>query len=320
MKPNRIFHDGSSSERPALSSGAIAIAFAVLITPFDARADIPCSKETLEDKNLTACPESAAPETTRGLAQGTGNRASAMATSALAYNKAGLPLGRLYHIEANVDYQPAYDVVNLGAAVADSVTSKLAAGLSFRGSIPNSEEGYTGFDVNLGLGFPLMDELSIGLGGRYVNLWGQDEDGNDDTLVKGLTMDAGLRIMPIESLHFALLAYNVVDRNSAYAPVTFGGSVALSLGTVAVIGLDTIVDVSTFEETQYLLGGGGEYLAGDAVPLRVGYLFDTGRETHAVTGGVGYTSRKMAANLSLRQQIIGGKDTRLMADFQFFVY
>jgi len=43
-------------------------------------------------------------ETARGMAMGTGSRASAMSSSAVAYNAAALPFGRLYHLEGIVGY------------------------------------------------------------------------------------------------------------------------------------------------------------------------------------------------------------------------
>src|SRR5262249_32977134 len=78
------------------------------------------------------CPVPMNDETARGLALGTGSRASALSTSALAYNPAALALGRLYHVEGSVDYIPQVHAVALGGAVVDSVTSKLGAGVGLR--------------------------------------------------------------------------------------------------------------------------------------------------------------------------------------------
>jgi hypothetical protein len=280
-----------------------------LVLPATALAAPPCPEGE-------ECHEAAAYETPRGMALGTGNRASAYSTSALVYNTAGMPSVRLYHIEGDVDYQPSNDVVVLGASVIDSVTSRLAAGLAFRGTIANSHQGYNGIDFLLGLGFPFADAVSIGVSGRYVNLW----DDADHRLVKGLTMDTSLRVQPVEMLHLAVLAYNVIDRNSEYVPVTLGGSTSLVLGGAFNVGADCLVDISTFEEAKYLMGGGLEYVSGGTLPLRIGYQFDSGRETHAITGGVGYTGDKFSADLALRQQVAGGSATRVMAGVRFHIY
>lgn len=301
----------------AAGSMSLLIGLWVLLAPAVGKADPPCAS------NPDGCPTAAAAESPRGLALGTGNRAAAFSTSALAYNTAGLPQGSLYHIEGNIDYQPANDVVVLGAAVVDSMTSKLAAGLSFRGSIANSSEGYSGIDFSLGLGFPFADEISVGLGGRYVNLWREDSYmGDDYKMPKGFTMDTALRVRPVDMLHLAFVAYNVIDRNSAYVPVTLGGSTTLVISDDLNLGADGLVDISSFDGAAPLFGGGLEYLSGKSVPLRLGYLFDTRRGIHAVTGGVGYASRKFSADFSLRQHVAGKSEdqryaTRLMAAVRF---
>jgi len=262
------------------------------------------------------CQGPAAFETARGLALGTGNRAAAISTSALAYNAANMPAARLYHIEGEIDYQPNDEVVTLGAAVVDSVTTRLAAGLAFRGTMANSDQGFNGIDFLLGLGFPFAEEVAIGLSGRYVNLW----DDADHQLVKGLTMDTSLRIRPVEALHLAFLAYNVIDRNSQYVPVTIGGSSSVVLGDFLSVGVDCLVDISTYDTAQYTLGGGLEYVSGGKLPLRVGYVFDSGRETHAVTGGIGYAVHKFSADIALQQQVAGRSDTRLLASVRYHVF
>lgn len=283
------------------------------------------------------CQEPIAAETTRGLATGTGLRSSAISSSALAYNTAALPLGGLYHIEGNLDFQPSNKVFGLGAAVVDSVTSKLAAGISFRGFISSADTSdenrrdFDGIDVYLGLGYPLGEAVSLGLAGRYNNFWRSDvfvddfeneTDTEDVTLAKGLNLDASLRIMPANNLQFALLAYNVVydKRDSPYVPVMVGGSFSFNIDKYATLGLDGLADVTSFDGVQFLVGAGGEYFISGVVPIRLGYRFDTGRKQHDVTGGVGYTDRHFGVDLSLRQRVAGGDETRLMAALRFYVY
>ncbi len=303
----------------------------IVITPNAVDAD--CKSDPTERHE---CQEPIAAETTRGIALGTGLRSSAISSSALAYNTAALPLGGLYHIEGNLDYQPSNEVVGLGAVVVDSVTSKLAAGISFRGFISSADTSdenrrdFDGIDVYLGLGYPLGEAVSLGIAGRYNNFWRSDvpvedfpvDSTEDDTLAKGLNLDASFRIMPASNLQFALLAYNVVydKRDSPYVPVMVGGSFSFNIDKYATLGLDGLADVTSFEGVQFLIGAGGEYFVSGIVPLRLGYRFDTGRETHDVTGGVGYTDRHFGVDLSLRQRVSGGDETRLMAALRFYVY
>lgn len=305
----------------------------VCVTSISIRAKADCKDDPSDP---IECPEAISAETTRGLGLGSGVRSSAISSSALAYNTAALPLGGIYHIEGSFDYQPSNDLVGLGASIVDSVTSKLAAGISIRGSIATDESDepdrrdYDGFDVYLGLGYPLSDAISIGLAGRYYNFWRSDvveEDSldwnpEDQTLAKGLNLDASIRITPARGLYISALAYNVVfdSHDSPYIPVVVGGSVALNLDKHLSLGADTLVDVTSFDKPQLLLGAGIEYLAGSNVPLRLGYRYDTGREDHDVTGGIGYTDRTFGVDLSLRQRVSGGNDTRLMAAIRIYIY
>jgi hypothetical protein len=286
-------------------------------------AEAPCAEDPRQ------CPQAASEETARGLALGSGVRASAISTSALAYNTSGLPLGKLYHLEGMFDLQPSKDTIGLGAAVVDSSTSSLAAGISIRGLIENGREGVNGIDAYVGLGIPLVDILSVGVGGRYINLWTphgthEDErneryDSNGYFLTKGFTFDAAVRLNPVEILHIAALAYNIVNRHSAYMPVMVGGSVAFSVGRSFIIGADCLTDLSSFKQAKLLVGGGAEYLTGPGLPVRLGYRYDSGRRIHVVSGGTGYTSQSFGLDLSLQQEVSGGKDTRLMAAIRIYV-
>lgn len=255
---------------------------------------------------------------------GTGARASAASTSALAYNPAALALGRLYHIEGFSEYSPSARRWELGASIVDSMTQKLAAGLALRALLGDGEEGYSGFDGRLGLGFPLSDAFALGVAGRYVSITrdGQTPEGEDwdQDLAKGFTMDASLTIQPTQGLRMVAFGLNLIDLESELAPLTLGGGAAFSVENVFTIGADVLVDMTTYEQAQWALGGGAEFLAGGQVPLRAGYEYDRGRRVHTVTGGVGYVTQKVGVDLSLAQEVSGADETRLLAAIRYFVH
>lgn len=261
-------------------------------------------------------------ETARGLAMGTGARASAMSTSALAYNSANMPLGSMYHIEGFGDYEPAVGRWIMGASVVDSMTSNLAMGASFRGIISNGEEGYSGFDGRLAAAYPISDMFGVGLSGRFMSFeqqgagLGTRKDG--DVLARHFTMDASMRFTITEGLNVAALAYNFIDAKSELVPILVGGSISYAAGGFSV-GFDELTDLSTFDKAKPLVGGGAEYLAGDAVPLRLGYRFDSGRETHVVSGGIGYVSAAVGVDLAVQQEVKNGKNTEIMLSLRYFV-
>jgi hypothetical protein len=260
-------------------------------------------------------------ETPRGLALGTGARASSVSTAALAYNQAAMPLSKLYHLEGIVGYAPSNGLWTLGASVVDSNTNSLAAGLSFRGLIGTEDEGYSGLDGQLALAYPLAEFLSIGVGARYIWLTenAQVPEGADETPVQGFTVGASLVLQPFEGLRIAAFGSNLVDLESSLTPVQVGGSAAFTYDGVFTVGGDVLVDLSTFEDPEFLAGGGVEFLAAGKVPIRGGYVFDSGRQIHSVSGGLGYVEAAWGVELSLRQDVSGASDTAVLASFRYFV-
>ena len=302
-------------------SGIVAIAIGFLQSP--ALASAPC------DKLGKKCPTALHAETARGLGLGTGARASAISTSALAYNPGALVVGRLYHVEAAVDYMPEFDTVALGGAVVDSSTSKVAAGLALRGFL-SGKEGTGGLDGHLSIAFPFTDAVSIGFGGRYLSVSADQEvpDPNtpgatliDETeLAQGFTMDAGLRVRAGDMLHLELATFNFVDLGTAYVPILVDASVAVAVGAIGSIGVDMLTDVTSYDHATYTIGGGVEILAGGAVPVRGGYAVDTERKMQWATGGIGYTDRNIGFDLSVRQGVSGTKETRVLGGVRYYVH
>lgn len=282
-----------------------------------AHAEPPCADAERD------CPLPLHSDTARGIALGTGLRASAVSTSALAYNPAALVLGKLYHIEGSVDYNSAWSGAALGAAVVDSSTSMVGAGIAFRGFV-SGDKGVGGIDMRAGLAFPFSDAVSLGIGGRYIDVSYSDPDLPRDerevTLVEGFTMDASLRVMPVPSFQLALLAANFIDRDSPYAPVLLGGGASFTAAQMVSFGIDTLFDVSSFDSAGVTIGGGVEVLLVQVAPLRLGYSFDTKRDLHTLSAGAGYTDRQVGLDISLQQQLSREHDTRIMGAFRYYVH
>jgi hypothetical protein len=273
-----------------------------------------------------SCPKAAAAETPRGLALGTGLRASSVSTSALAYSPAALALGNLYHIEGNVDYLAALNTVALGAAAVDSSTSKIGAGIALRGFLSGDDgnstsagHDYNGLDGRVGIALSLSDAFSLGVGGRYISLSTEDDRGSDAKLAQGFTMDASLRIIPVSGLQIDLAALNIIDLDSPFVPVTLSASVAIAAAQSLSLGMDVLADMTTFDGPYLTLGGGVEYLGGNSVPIRAGYSYDFAREIHSLGVGIGYTDQRIGLDLGLRQELAGGSDTRVMAAIRYYV-
>jgi len=273
-------------------------------------------------------------ESARGVALGTGMRANALATHAQADNTANLPFGGLYHLESFFGYQPSLKRIGAGGSVVDSMTNRLAMGLSARGLFGDNDSGdNSGWEGRLGLGLPLADIISIGVAGRYANFTVSDpkarpEHNATETApadrtykLKAFTMDASVSIRPIEGLSIAGLGYNLIDTGSPLAPLLAGGGLAFGKNGFS-MGGEVLVDVNThklFSGPKLQMGGGLEYLAQGAAPFRVGYMYDQGRNQHSITGGLGYIDRNFGAQLSLRQVVSDPKDTTLFSVVQYFI-
>lgn len=262
-------------------------------------------------------------ESARGLAMGAGVRASAAGTSALAYNPANLSLARIYHIEAGISYVPGAGRFGLIAALVDSTTDTVAAGLSFRALVGDGDGGYGGYDGRVSLGMSLGEAASIGLSGRYLQYTrsGQLPSGvTSDRIARGFTLDAALRVSPAPGFHLAALGLNLIDLESGLAPVQAGGSASYTLGGVFTFGGDLLVNLSRgIDGAPLLVGGGFEWLTGGRVPLRAGYFYDELRATHVFTAGLGYVDQTVGVDLALRQDVAGRNDTVMMASFRYFV-
>lgn len=264
------------------------------------------------------------PDTARGVALGTGLRASAISTSALAYNPAALVLGKLYHLEGSVDYMPGFKTTALGAAVVDSSTSKIGAGIGFRGFL-SGDLGVSGIDVHGALALPFSELVSIGLGGRYVDLEYEVPLPDEEDVVvgrelaQGFTMSASLRIAPTQGLSLQALALNFIDIDSVFAPVTLGGAAAYTILDMVTLGIDVLFDMTTYESAALTIGGGGEVLISHAVPIRIGYSYDVEREMNVLSGGVGYTDRQIGVDFSVQQQLDGPTDTRFIGAVRYYV-
>jgi hypothetical protein len=310
--------------RSELRRGSVGMALLVVgfcLTPRPVQAEEPVVRE-------------ARLESARGVALGTGLRANAVSSQAHVDNPANLPVAALAHLESFTGYQPQLERLAAGATVVDSMTSRLAAGLSARGLFGDNKAGEnSGWEGRASLGFPIIEMLSVGIAGRYANFTVSDPKARAERPVeegvradhvyklKGFTMDAAATLRLFEGLSIAGLAYNLIKTRSPLAPLLVGGGVAFSKDLLS-LGGDVLVDLNQhglFSGPKLLVGGGIELLVQSVAPLRLGYQYDDGRKQHAVTAGVGYVDQRFGVQLSLRQVVGDYKDTMLFSALQYFI-
>lgn len=266
-------------------------------------------------------------ETARGLAMGLGARASAMSTNGIAYNPAGLSIGRHYHIDSSVGYDPQAARFWAGGSLADSHSGPINMGVNFRYVHGSGERGsYGGYDGRVALGLPLGEHFALGLTGRYMSFW-REGAGNEEAapFAEHVTFDAAIRVTPIPGLHIAALGHNLIDVGSPLVPMQVGGSISYTIDSAFTLAFDGLADLTTWQNPdgtirpEAMIGGAAEYFTGE-VPIRAGYIYDSGRDLHYVTAGSGWLNEQLGFDLSLRQQVNGAYDTRMMASFRYFVH
>lgn len=278
-------------------------------------------------------------ETPRGMALGSGVRASAGGTSAVAYNPANLPVAKLYQIEESDQYDPSSGRLSFGGALADSTTDYVHAGVALRGILDTTGHSYSGFDGRLVLAMPIGNQFAIGLAGRYASISRSGimpAGAVNNVLFERFTMDAAARVTPVPGLHIAAIGTNLISTGSKLAPRLVGGSASYTIDNVFTLGLDVFFDLSDPASGgvidagyHWMMGGGVEWLLGGRVPVRLGYFYDKARDVHVLSGGVGYVDPKYAVDLAFRQELETtaiddsghheGLQTVLLLAFRYFV-
>ncbi len=265
-------------------------------------------------------------ETTYGLAMGSGSRAGAYGTSALAYNVSNMGAVSTYHIEAFSQIIPGSKdqggtYWTIGSSVTDSTTAKrVAMGTSFRGVFSGEGRRYSGWDWRSGIGIQAIPQLGLGLGFRWAKLKAERFEGQRlGPSFDGITLDASVTVTPIPWLKVAGLGYNLIKTHSVLAPQMAGGSVSLTPVESFSLGGDVLVDLTTFESSKIIAGGGLSYIAAEMVPLRFGYRRDSGRGLNQITAGAGFAKGKIATEVALRQDVGKRKETYLLVMFRFVV-
>jgi hypothetical protein len=278
-------------------------------------------------------------ETTRAAAVGGAMRAAGNGTTAVFQNPANMTLTRVYHIEAFGTIVPEFGRQVYGGVIVDSITNKLAGGVSVAGGFLDLGEAATSLDrsfidVRIALAYPIADVFSLGLGGRYLKV---TEDGlgplGDSKASGGLkdpegdgrlgllnlpTFDAGVTLKLADIVHIGASGQNLTYPNNGMMPTTVGGGVAVATEDFTIEG-DGVADFSSYASVSARVMAGGEYLLLDHVPLRVGYRFDQGANSHAVSGGLGYIAREFMVEASVRRTIVGPEATTIFFQVGYFL-
>lgn len=260
--------------------------------------------------------------------------------SAALVNPANLGLQRYYHIQAIGQITPEVGRQLYGGAIVDSITGRLAGGLSFVGGWVNGEDhslDRSEIDVRGSLSMPLGDSFFIGVAGRYLKAAQAGIGGPlGDSLVSGglaetpgdrssrsaflntFTFDAGLTIRATKSLHLSLLGQNLTYPDNGLLPTTVGAGIGYATPDFTV-ELDGVADFTSYDDVAARFMLGGEYLTGRHFPLRLGYRYDQGANKHEASGGFGYLGSQFGIEAAVRRTLDDPGLTTVVFSLSYFV-
>ena len=269
----------------------------------------------------------------RMLAMGGALRASSSNTSAVYLNPAAMGMAKVYHLNVKYQYTGLDQLHNGGIVLMDSVTHRIFSGgvsLDYLRS-SKDETDFKSWDGRLAGSLNIQDVFFIGITGRYLKTSHDVESSsrgpnvlpafprNDTVQASGVTMDAGLAAKAGDMVTLGLVAYNITDTGTVYAPFQLGGGVGLQIKNIWLIEVDAIADFSSYNDLAMEVQLGTEIILKRQFSLRGGY----GREFHfkvnSYSLGFGYTASRFAIDLGFRQDIEYLKRFRIGLGFRIFI-
>jgi opacity protein-like surface antigen len=260
-------------------------------------------------------------ETPRAAAFGGALRALGNGTSGVFTNPSAIAETRVYHLQALAQMSPDAGRWIFGGAIVDSVTSRLAAGVSVVGGGADAGGADRSLiDARIAIAYPITERLFIGLGGRYARITqngtlaegglGKDDkvsgglvgsDGkNRDPLVNDVTFDAAVTVKAADAVFISVVGQNLSYPDNGLLPTTLGGGVGVGTDDFSV-ELDGLADFNSYTDTTARIMAGGEYLVADHFPIRLGYRFDQGAAQHALSLGAGYVGTEFSVEAAVRR-------------------
>jgi opacity protein-like surface antigen len=262
---------------------------------------------------------------------GTGGAVRAFSNSihALFVNPANLAATRVYHIGALAQIWPEAGRQSYGAAAVDSVVSNahVAGGVGGTFNLQDLDginRRWT--DIRFALAYPISEQFFIGGGGRYIML---SEDGQgplgrslassgleNQRILKEFTFDAGVTLKPSPQLALSIVGNNLTAPVHSFQPASVGGGAGFAFGDFSIEG-DVVGDFVTWEQTTMRAMAGFEALFADHISARMGYRFDDGAKSHALSLGVGYIDRTFDVDAAVRRTVAGDTATAVVLGFTY---
>ncbi len=259
-------------------------------------------------------------------------RASPSGTSGIYLNPAVLAMTPIYHFELMYQYTGQEQMHSAGVSVVDSITSFIAAGLSFNyGGIRQTHSEHDAFDGRLALSGRLGERFFIGAAGRYIHVdsntsmdaWGPGGvaalPASGSQQADGFTFDVGAALRAGEFFTLGVVGYNLTNTGSIYAPIKLGGGGSVYLLDMLLVEVNGVADFTSHDASAWEIRMGTELFIAKRVGLRAGYYYDIYYDIHSICAGLGYVDTRFSLDFGFMQEAVDSGRTVLAFSFKYFV-
>ena len=225
-------------------------------------------------------------------------------TETIGGNPAMLSMFHRYQVELG----GAWDIPNRYGygtiSIVDSSTSSVAYGQSYTLLSFNSPEGRSTAHLNSNaISYALADWIHLGISGRYQLIEGAHK-------ANSVTMGAGIALRLFQMWILGFSGHNLIPVNHPYVQTYFAFSTSVNLGGFTP-AFEWRMDFNG-PSPRWAFAGGVEWIAGDLVPIRAGFVWDDITKTRYVSGGLGLYIEGSGFDIAYRYEI-GGFNGHLIA-------
>ena len=260
----------------------------------------------------------------RSIGMGETMRGSAHGELAVSLNPAGLALSRQLVFEGSYGYRPEDGATRLTGSACDATvpTPGCFYYQFFRATaeIDGADTTRRVHEVGSVFARQISDIAYLGLNLKYFD-YRSNIVGDDDA--SGFALDLGTIVRAGEHVQLGLVGYNVLGEDAAQYPRGVGSGVTLRPVNQVSLALDGVWNLDADDgEGAGRYGLGAEYFATAAggqagIPIRVGGVYDAGRDQRFLTAGGGYMTQRAGIDVGARYEL-GGDELLILVGVRLF--
>jgi hypothetical protein len=241
----------------------------------------------------------------RDFAIGGAYRAIGYGTESIGGNPATMSLFKRYQVELGGAWDIPHGYGFGGVSVLDSATSAVAMGVSYQLVTFDSPYGRNTAHLNtMAIAYPIFDWLHVGVSARNQIVTG-------GYATNSITMSAGIAAKLFDVLVLGVTGQNLIDVASPLVQRFFAFSAAANIGLFTPT-FEMRADFNT-RTPKYSWGGGAEFIAGELIPLRAGFVYDQiAGNAKYLSFGTGFFYQGSGVDIAYRHEL-GGFNGRLIA-------